>query len=270
LTASADHVPALGYKESVGGLGVSFEGISHSFGDVQVLDDVTLDVAPGEIVTIIGPSGCGKSTLLNLIGGLFRPDTGQMRIAGAEVVGPDRHGRISYMFARDNLMPWRTALDNVALGLEIRGVRDRKKLAKRMLERLGLGGFEHAYPSQLSHGMRQRVAIARTLITSPQLVLMDEPFGALDAQTKILVEEEFLALWQELGVTVLFVTHDLSEAVLLGDRIVVMSARPARIKAIYDVHLPRPRDPVEAPLSEEFGKLRVELWHALRPELTNA
>ena len=143
--------------------------------------------------------------------------------------------------------------------LGVAGGKSRVQIRRQVLEN-----------SQLSHGMRQRVAIARTLITSPQLVLMDEPFGALDAQTKILVEEEFLALWEELGVTVLFVTHDLGEAILLGDRIVVMSARPARIKEIHTVSLPRPRDPVETPLSEEFGRLRVELWHALRPELVDA
>jgi NitT/TauT family transport system ATP-binding protein len=253
----------------VAGLAVNFDHVSHRFGEVPVLDDVTLSIQSGELVTVIGPSGCGKTTLLQMAAGLLLPKSGAVSVGGERVAGPDRRRRISYMFARDSLMPWRRAIDNLTLGLEIQGVTNPRPLGREMMARLGLQGFEGSYPSQLSHGMRQRVAIARTLITKPQLILMDEPFGALDAQTKILVEGEFLKLWEGLRATVVFVTHDLVEAVLIADRIVVMSARPARVKAMFEVKIPRPRDPVSTPSLAEFNDLRQALWEALRPELTD-
>lgn len=260
------------------GTDVDFAGISHYFGKpgsigLKVLDEVSLRAGQGEVVTIIGPSGCGKSTLLNLAAGIHKPTLGTVRLDGREVIPGKSGGEVGYMFARDMLLPWRTALENVVLGLEFTSHREtahergRELRGREMMDRLGLAGFEDHHPSQLSHGMRQRVAIARTLITEPRLLLMDEPFGALDAQTKIIVESEFLQLWRDTGATVLFVTHDLTEAIVLADRVVVMSARPAQIIAEYEIGLDRPRDLIEMPLTDNFAKLRRKLWRDLQPEL---
>ncbi|MGE3619090.1 MAG: ABC transporter ATP-binding protein [Acidimicrobiia bacterium] len=234
---------------------------------VVALDDVSLDVRPGEFVALLGPSGCGKTTILNLLAGLIRPSRGAVEKDGRPVEGPSRE--IGYMLARSALTPWRTALRNVELGLEIRGVgrRERRMRALELLERLDIGRFAHAYPAQLSHGMQQRVAIARTLAIDPDLWLMDEPFGALDAQTRLTVQDEFVSLWQDTGKTVLFVTHDLTEAVLLADRVVVMSARPGRIKVDAPIDLPRPRHLPELRFDDRVKVYEQRIWEELRHEI---
>jgi len=240
-------------------------------GTVPALRDVSFTAAVGEFVCVVGPSGCGKSTLLNLICGLARPSAGRIRIYGeiADGVQPER---IGYVFQRDALLPWKTALENVMLPLVLRGVpaaRARER-ATVWVQKVGLGGFEQHYPSQLSGGMRKRVALAMTMVYRPPIILMDEPFGALDVQTRNLMENELLALWAETGSTILFVTHDLEEAIALGDRIVVMTAAPGRVKAIYPVPLPRPRDVTEIRLSMEFMEIYRRIWGDLREEVMSA
>ena len=210
---------------------------------VLAVSDISLTIRPGEFVSIVGPSGCGKTTLANFAAGLLPLNvvSGTFQVGGkAPVVGnPD----IAYMLARDALSPWRTALGNAELGMEIRGTPavERRARAMELLEKVGLKGFENAYPKALSHGMRQRVALARTFCLDAQILLMDEPFGALDAQTKLQLEDVLLSLWQRDGRTVLFITHDLAEAVSMSDRVVVMSARPGRIIADIPITLGRPR-----------------------------
>lgn len=238
----------------------------------HTLDDVSLDFADGEFVSIIGPSGCGKTTLLNVIAGFLPPTGGAVHIDGRPVEGIQRE-RVAFMFARDNLLPWRTALANVLLPLECgsahkKGARsEHRRTAESLLERVGLGEASHKYPHELSHGMRQRVALARTLACDSEIILMDEPFGALDAQTRVLVQKEFAEIWEEYRKTVVMVTHDLTEAIALSDRIVVMSHRPARIKRIYDVELPRPRVVLDLPAQPAFHALYSSLWNDLRSEL---
>jgi NitT/TauT family transport system ATP-binding protein len=238
----------------------------------MAVNNVSLDVAPGEFVSIIGPSGCGKTTLLNLLAGFIQPTHGELYI-DSEKVTRVQGQRLSFMFARDNLFPWRTSLANVSFPMEVgpqkakSSARDIKRRATQLLERVGLEGSENKYPHELSHGMRQRVALARTLATSSQLILMDEPFGALDAQTRVLVEDEFAKIWEQDRPSVLMVTHDLKEEIALSDRIVVMTHRPARIKAIYKVSIPRPRVVLDLPNSPEFHELYAQLWADLRPEI---
>jgi ABC-type nitrate/sulfonate/bicarbonate transport system ATPase subunit len=209
---------------------------------VQALQDVTLQVPPHRFVSLIGPSGCGKSTLFNLIAGLLHPTSGQIRVDGGEVAGTA--GLVGYMLQKDMLLPWRTVLDNVILGLEVLGVPRRAAVAaaQPLLERYGLAGFEKHYPRALSGGMRQRVALLRTLLYDREVILLDEPFAALDAQTRLLLQEWLLTLWQDFRKTILLVTHDIDEAIFLSDEIYVMSARPGRIRAHLRVDLPRPRD----------------------------
>lgn len=249
--------------------GIRVAGVTQAFtardsGEpVVALDDVSLDVPPGQFVALLGPSGCGKTTLLNLIAGLLRPLTGEIRIGGEVVGTPTRH--TGYMFARDALLPWRTAIQNVEVGLEIRGVpkKARRQRAEEALAMVGLGDFMGTYPNQLSQGMRQRVAIARTLVIRPDTLLMDEPFGALDAQTKARLQAEFLALWEKLGQTVVFVTHDIAESVLLADRVVVFAPRPGRIIADFEINLPRPRNLEDLRYNPEYQKLHERVWTAL-------
>jgi len=253
---------------------ISIENVTHSFvankrgGDpVKVVDDVSLGIQEGELVAVIGPSGCGKSTLLNMIAGLITPDVGTVRVRGQIVDGIDKRRKIGYMFARDGLLPWRTTLRNVAFGLELTmGQKAAAARAKELLEEVGLSGFEDAYRSQLSQGMRQRAALARTLSIEPTVLLLDEPFGALDAQTKVLIEERFMAIRERLGITTVFVTHDLMEAILLADRIVVMSARPTRVKAVVPLNRSRARSATASRFDEETGELYERLWEELRPE----
>lgn len=210
-------------------------------GPFQALAPVTLSVTPGKFVSLIGPSGCGKSTLFNIIAGLLQPTGGKVFIDGAEATGTI--GRVGYMLQKDLLLPWRTVLDNVILGMEIQGVRlgEARERAHPLLRRYGLGGFEHHYPAALSGGMRQRAALLRTLLFDTDVILLDEPFGALDAQTKLYMQEWLLGLWADFGKTVVFVTHDVEEAIYLSDEMHVMATRPGRIVETIAVPIPRPR-----------------------------
>jgi NitT/TauT family transport system ATP-binding protein len=232
---------------------------------LRALDDVSLTVREGEFVSIIGPSGCGKSTFLNVVGGLVAPYEGEVRVAGERVEGPPR--AIGMVFQEESTFPWRTVLGNVAFGLEMRGLGREERLgrARAMLGQVGLAPFADRYPPELSGGMKQRVAIARALVMEPRILLMDEPFGALDEQTRILLGEELLRLRDRLGQTILFVTHNINEAVQLSDRVVVMTARPGRVKKLFDIDLPRPRDST-AIASERFGQLVAQVWGTLREE----
>ena len=253
---------------------IAVESLSHAFDidgrSVPVLTDVSLEVAQGEFLAIVGPSGCGKSTLLNIVSGLFPPTTGRVTVDGVPVEGINP--RIGYMFARDALLPWRTSLANVAFGPELAGEpADRREARARDLLRLtGLAGFEGSYPSQLSQGMRQRVSLARTLARNPDILLMDEPFGALDAQTKLVLEEEFLRIWERDRKTVIFVTHDLFEAIAMADRVAVFSARPGRIKSLVALDLPRPRSVTAGRFGPRFQDLYDRLWDDLRYEVVAA
>ncbi len=230
--------------------------------EVLALDRISIDVAPGEFVSLIGPSGCGKSTIFNVVAGLLVPSEGKVEIDGEDVTG--FIGRVGYMLQKDLLLPWRTVLDNVILGMEIRGlpVSQARERAKPYLERYGLGGFENQYPPALSGGMRQRAALLRTLLCDTDIVLLDEPFGALDAQTRSAMQEWLLQIWEDFGRTVVFVTHDVEEAVFLSDRIFVLSARPGRIRDVLDVKLDRPRARGIVSTSE-FAQLREACLHLL-------
>ena len=232
---------------------------------VKALECVVLDVAKDEFVAIVGPSGCGKSTLLYLLGGFLRLEQGKILLDGRQVTkpGPDR-GIVFQHFA---LFPWKTVRQNVLYGLERKNMDSAKRneLAQKYIDLVKLTGFEDSWPAQLSGGMKQRVAIARTLVTDPDVLLMDEPFGALDAQTRGILQEELLAIWGSTRKTVLFVTHDVHEAVLLSDRVVVMSARPGRIKTTVQIDLPRPRTP-EVTRSPRFADHCQEIWELVREE----
>ena len=237
--------------------------------EIVAVSDVSLSIRTGEFVSIVGPSGCGKTTLLNFAAGLLPQGVG----SGGLTVGgkPPAEGNreIAYMLARDALAPWRTAVENAELGGEIRGVpaAERRARALDLFEKVGLQGFENAYPKQLSQGMRQRVALARTFALASPILLMDEPFGALDAQTKLQLEEVLLSLWQRDGRTVLFITHDLSEAVTMSDRVIVMSARPGRIVADVPISLPRPRSVRALQKDPAFHELYAHVWSKLEEGL---
>ena len=238
-------------------------------GSVEAMQDVSLQVDEGEFVSIVGPSGCGKSTLMEIVGGLIEPSGGEVRIGGALVQGTDPS--IGIVFQQESAFPWRSVRENAEFGLEMTGVAkdERARRAAEMLELVGLGGFEDRYPSELSGGMRQRVAIARTLVMEPQIILMDEPFGALDEQTRLILGEELLRIREATNATILFITHSFDEALLLSDRIVVMTARPGRVKRIVENPLPRPRDSTIVS-DPEFGRLSGELWESLREESMRA
>lgn len=222
---------------------------------LDVLAGVSLHVAPREFVTLVGPSGCGKSTVCNIVAGLVRPDAGTVTISGDAGAGGAAPGRVAYMQQKDLLLPWRTVLDNAILGLEIQGTprAAAREEARAMLRRFGLEGFERAYPATLSGGMRQRVALVRTLLCRRDLLVLDEPFGALDAMTRAAMQGYLLRLREEFGRTVLLITHDVEEAVLLADRIYVMGARPGRIRAERRLDLPRPRRATDAGVVAEKG-----------------
>lgn len=245
---------------------LSFSGMSVRFTpEVLAIDEVALDIAPGEFVSIVGPSGCGKTTLLNIAAGLIAPGgyEGRCSVLGRPPAAGNRD--VAYMLARDALCPWRSALANVELAGEIRGQPParRREVARALLARVGLGAFEHAYPKHLSHGMRQRVALARTFSMDSAILLMDEPFGALDSLTKIQLEEVLLDLWQAQARTVMFVTHDLGEAVAVSDRVIVMSARPGRIVADIRIDLPRPRSVKSLQKDPAFHRLHAQVWEKL-------
>jgi ABC-type nitrate/sulfonate/bicarbonate transport system ATPase subunit len=235
--------------------GLSRHFASRDGSDVVALDGASVDVPSGSFISIIGPSGCGKSTLFNLIAGLDHPTDGRIMLGDEDCTG--QQGRVGYMLQKDLLLPWRTILGNVALGLEVAGVsrREREPLARRFLSHYGLAGFEDRYPAQLSGGMRQRAALLRTIMFNRDVILLDEPFGALDALTRAQMQEWLLDLWDDLDKTVLFVTHDVDEALYLSDTVYVMSPRPGRIVARLDVPLDRPRKP-SVVTSREFVELK--------------
>jgi NitT/TauT family transport system ATP-binding protein len=253
---------------------LSIEGVGKEYNvrgrKVVALDTINLSVAEGEFVTIVGPSGCGKSTLLNLIVGLLRASFGRILFRGDPIEGICT--KIGYVTQKDNLLPWRTLIANVEIALEIRGVEKdaRRRRAEELIGRVGLNGFEDHYPHELSGGMRQRANIIRTLIYDPELILMDEPFGPLDAQTRIVLQDQLLKLWSASKKTIVFITHDLIEAITLADRVVLMTSRPGKIKSIENVTIPRPREVFKIHESEQFRSAYERLWQQLRPEVTLA
>jgi len=231
---------------------------------VQALSDVSFRVSAGEFVTLIGPSGCGKTTLLKIIGGLLPADSGQVLIGSRAVRSPGRE--CSMVFQDFALLPWATVQENVEFGLLLHGVGkpERTAIACRYIAKVGLAGFEEAYPFQLSGGMQQRVGLARALAVNPQVLLMDEPFASIDEQTRRFFQDDLLALWSEERKTVVFVTHSMEEAIYLSDRVVVLSPRPGRVHQILEVVLPRPREAAEVRASGEFARLVDGLWKILR------
>ncbi len=238
-----------------------------SSGPVEALHDVSLAVDAGEFCTLIGPSGCGKSTLLGMLGGLVAPDGGRVLVEGRPVTGPDPR-RVATVFQDAGLFPWRTTLENVEFGLELQGVRgaERRAIATELLGPLGLRGFAGKYPRELSGGMKQRVAIGRALAIDTKILLMDEPFGALDEQTRVLMGEWLLDIWRRTRKTVIFVTHSLQEALFLSTRIAVMTARPGRIKSVLELPMDYPR----LMESAELVMLRAKLWGEIREESLRA
>jgi len=243
---------------------------SASGGSIHALDDIDLEIEQGEFVSLIGPSGCGKSTLLHILGGMKRPTSGQVTIDG-EVLDRPQPAKAGFVFQDYTLFPWKNVLENTEIGLQFRGVgRDeRREIARDYLNMVGLAGFAESYPSELSGGMQQRVAIARAMTLSPEVLLMDEPFGALDEQTRTALGEELAGILEEANTTTVFVTHSLSEAVYLADRVVVMSALPGRVKSTLHVDEPHPRD-ASFMTSPGFTDLRNELFSLLHDEFVRA
>jgi len=229
--------------------------------------DLTLSVAPGEFCAVVGPTGCGKSTTLGLISGLERPSAGEVQVMGKPVQGIDP--RIGYVFQSDAVFPWKSVLNNVATGPLFRGQPKREAFerARDWIARVGLSGFENHYPHQLSGGMRKRVALAQTFINEPQILLMDEPFSALDVQTRTMMEDELLQMWSSISASVVFVTHDLEEAISLADRVCVITAGPGTVKGIYTIDLPRPRHVAEIRFEPRFVELYQQIWEDLRNEV---
>jgi NitT/TauT family transport system ATP-binding protein len=248
-------------------LAVEVIDLVHKYSGMEVISTTSLNIREGEFVSIVGPSGCGKTTLLNIVAGLTPCQQGAVRLSGS----PPREGRpdIAYMLARDSLLPWRSALENAAFGAKIRGVdpQRRNDKALHLLASVGLTGFETRFPKELSHGMRQRVALARTFCLDSPLLLMDEPFGALDAQTKLQLEDILLQLWSEERRTVIFITHDLSEAIALSDRVIVMRRRPGAIIADIPITLPRPRSVRKLQSSPQYHELYAQIWSTLEKAL---
>jgi len=250
---------------------VRIEDVSMRFdtpeGPVTAVDRMSFEIRQGEFVSIIGPSGCGKSTVFNILGGLVGGYEGSVTVGGMQISGP--HPSIGMVFQEESTFPWRTVIDNVAFPLEVKGIakEERYAVARKFVEMVGLSGFEARYPSELSGGMRQRVAIARTLVFEPKILLMDEPFAALDEQTRVLLGDKVLKIQQDLRQTTLLITHNIAEAVQLSDRVLIMTFRPGKVKRIVDIQLPRPRSEniVE---SDAFGHYVAQIWHDLREEAT--
>ena len=244
---------------------ISFEKVSRVFGDYRAVDGIDLEIGAGKFVAVVGPSGCGKSTLLNLAAGLIQPTEGHVSIFGEPLRGLNR--RAAYMFQQDALLPWKTVLENVGLGLRFRGTFTEGK-AQQWVERVGLAAFADKFPSQLSGGMRKRVAMAQCWIVDPGILLMDEPFSALDVHTRMRMESELLDLWTGSPKTVLFVTHDLEEALSLSDEVVVLSAGPAsHIIARHIIDLPRPRNLMDIRTEPRFAELYRQIWAQLKEEV---
>jgi ABC-type nitrate/sulfonate/bicarbonate transport system ATPase subunit len=247
---------------------LELRALTKTFGQVTALAGLDATIARGEFVTVVGPSGCGKSTLFNIVAGLEEPDAGGiLRFEGRSCHAADLLGQVSFMPQRDLLLPWRNVVDNAILALEVEGVPRREARAKalRMLPEFGLTGFEDQYPHQLSGGMRQRVALMRTFLFERDLMLLDEPFGALDALTRAMMQRWLLDVWQKYRRTILFITHDVDEAIFLGDRVLVMTARPGSVKLEQMVDLPRPRKP-EIVTAPEFIRLKRILLEAIEEE----
>jgi NitT/TauT family transport system ATP-binding protein len=249
---------------------ITVSGLNHAYAGKSVLDGIDLTVPSGEFLAVVGPSGCGKTTLLNVLAGLEPVQRGQVSVGGQ----PPRPGRrdVGYMLARDCLLPWRRAVENAGLALEVQGAdrRVRQQRAQAMLAAVGLAQAGHLYPAQLSHGMRQRVALARVFAAAPDVLLLDEPFSALDPQNRVLVQDAFLGVWEQQRSTVVLITHDLGEAICLADRVVVMSASPGRVKAVYDIPLTRPRSAADLRGEPEFHQLYEAMWGDLRGEVERA
>jgi NitT/TauT family transport system ATP-binding protein len=251
---------------------IDVRGLSKSFQltgtAIEAVRDVSFRVKRGEFVALLGPSGSGKSTILNMIATLIKPSGGQILIDGAPVVAGRATPNVGYVFQRDTLFPWRTVSDNIGYGLQLSGIpaAEQKARIAACIAQAGLQGFEEAYPSTLSGGMRQRAALMRTLVVEPQILLMDEPFGALDTHTKIDMHEVLLRIWEREQQTVLFVTHDLGEALTLADRIILLSARPGMIKDIFEVDFARPRDAVKVRETPRYAELFQHIWHSLGEE----
>ncbi|MDD9148452.1 ABC transporter ATP-binding protein [Sporolactobacillus sp. CQH2019] len=252
---------------------IELKGISKEFvkpsGDVHsVLRDIHLQIPKGEFVSIVGPTGCGKSTTLSLIAGFEPPTTGEVSISGQRLEGTNR--RAACVFQTENAFPWKTVIDNVSLGLRLRGNRKEEAYdeARKWIARVGLKGFEGHYPAQLSGGMRKRVALAQCLIVQPEILLMDEPFSALDVHTRHLMEDELLRIWEETSASVFFITHDLEEAIALSDRVIVFTAGPgATVKGDYRIDLPRPRNVAEISFDAAFMRIHQQIWEDLRDEV---
>jgi NitT/TauT family transport system ATP-binding protein len=265
--SGSDAVPGVGAAEPI----LVVDGIIKQFetpdGPLTAVDNVSLTVSPGEFLGIIGPSGCGKSTLFNVIGGLLDGYEGSVRVTGDLVRGP--HPSIGMIFQEESTFPWRSVIDNVAFPLEIVGMpkAERYERARHFVSLVGLDGFERRFPAELSGGMRQRVSMARTLAAEPKIMLMDEPFASLDEQTRLLLGDKVLQIQQELKQTTLLITHNITEAVQLSDRIMVMTYRPGKVKRIVDIDLPRPRTS-EIVSSEAFGRYVAQIWSDLREEAT--
>lgn len=242
--------------------------VSVRFGSFTAVQGVDLSIGEGEFVAVVGPTGCGKSTLLNAVTGLLKPAGGSVTVFGEPLTG--LNGNAGFMMQQDSLLPWKTALDNVALGLVFQGmpVDEARERARPWMKKVGLAGFEARYPHQLSGGQKKRISMAQTLILSPKIVLMDEPFSALDVHTRHLMQSELLRLWQEDRKSLLFITHDLEEAIALADRVVVMSAGPAsRPVGDVEITLPRPRNVSEINMSDAFIRLYREIWSILGTEV---
>jgi NitT/TauT family transport system ATP-binding protein len=235
---------------------------------IEAVRDVSFSVRRGEFVALLGPSGSGKSTILNMIATLVKPSNGQILIDGRPVIAGKATPDVGYVFQRDTLFPWRTVADNIGYGLQLAGASDieRRERVAACVAQAGLRGFEQAYPSALSGGMRQRAALMRTLVVEPQILLMDEPFGALDTHTKIDMHEVLLRIWDREQQTVLFVTHDLGEALTLADRIILFSARPGQVKDMFEVDIARPRDAVKVRETPRYAELFQHIWHSLGEE----
>ena len=233
---------------------------------ITAVEGVDLTIQQGQFVCVVGPSGCGKSTLLNMIAGLMEPSAGSVEYTGRQVQGPNT--RVGYITQKDNLLPWATVERNVSLALDIARVptQEKRDRVKAILGTVGLTGFEQSYPHELSGGMRKRVTLARTLVYEPDTLLADEPFGALDAQLKLVMQDEMQRIAANTNTTVVFVTHDISEAIALGDRVVVISKRPGQVKLDRTITLDRPRDVFRIRFSEDFGQLYEELWSELRDD----
>lgn len=251
---------------------IDVRGLSKTFqlagASIEAVSDVSFGVRRGEFVALLGPSGSGKSTVLNMIATLIKPTAGEILVDGRPVIAGKATSGVGYVFQRDTLFPWRTVADNIGYGLQLAGVTDaeRRERVTACVAQAGLQGFENAYPSALSGGMRQRAALMRTLVVEPQILLMDEPFGALDTHTKIDMHEVLLRIWEREKQTVIFVTHDLGEALTLADRIILFSARPGRIKDMFEVDFARPRDAVKVRETPRYAELFQHIWHSLGEE----